>query len=342
MVQSSQSSYSSCIWSNPAKILQVRHFCRKHWLLETWDWSWARLSNAQPNLDARWTETNHACFAEQVRIQSQEWKTESPTRCTRVSSDWRNRLHGNLRSGRISFYCTHNICDGSSAWPGAWANGCRYCLPERTSERRHFFGCPRRISEQWQLEQSLPTPQNTIWIETSSSTMDAKMHKFLVHDLGTTSSHNDPCLYIRHTSSGILLIGLYVDDLLIAGSRSQEISDIKKELSKRFEMKDWGEARVMLGIEIQRDQSARKLFINQRLYAETVLERFGMANSKPVATPMEKFQKPLPSDLSSPASNVPYRQAVGSLMYLMIGTRPDIAYAIGKLSQFSAQPLQHH
>ena len=68
-------------------------------------------------------------------------------------------------------------------------------------------------------------------------------------------------------------------------------------------MKDLSEAKVMLGIEIQRDRSARKLFINQRLYAETVLGRLGMANSKPVATPMEKFKKPLPSDLSSPASN---------------------------------------
>ncbi len=76
-----------------------------------------------------------------------------------------------------------------------------------------------------------------------------KMHAFLI-EIGFISSLNDPCLYIRHQSSGILLIALYVDDLLIAGSSKAEVESIKDKLSHRFEMKNIGNAKVILGIEI--------------------------------------------------------------------------------------------
>ena len=81
----------------------------------------------------------------------------------------------------------------------------------------------------------------------------AKMHDFLIQQLGFTSSFNDPCLYTRHNASTIMLIALYVDDLLIAGSAKYKIDFVKGKLSERFEMKDMGVARVMLRIEIKRD-----------------------------------------------------------------------------------------
>ncbi len=167
-----------------------------------------------------------------------------------------------------------------------------------------------------------------------------KMHEFLTK-VGYTSSPNDPCLYIRHLSSGILLIALYVDDLLIAGSSSTEVQSIKHKLSHRFEMKDMGEVKVILGIEISRDRSTRRLFINQSEYTQNVLEKFGMINSKPVVTPMDRSYHDVTMDGFHPAVDVPYRQAIGSLMYLMITTRPDIAYAIGKLSQHNQTPRDH-
>lgn len=164
-----------------------------------------------------------------------------------------------------------------------------------------------------------------------------KMHQFLLQ-IGLTSSPNDPCLYIRHSSIGILLIALYVDDLLIAGSSPSEVKSVKDKLSHRFEMKDMGEAKVILGIEISRDRSTRRLFINQSEYTRNLLERFGMVNSNPVVTPMDKsYIEGLPVK-NTPAIDVPYRQAIGSLMYLMITTRPDIAFAIGKLSQHNQNP----
>ena len=169
----------------------------------------------------------------------------------------------------------------------------------------------------------------------------AKMHHFLVDDLGFTSSINDPCLYTRKTSSGITVIGLYVDDLLITGSSRSEIDKIKGELSSKFEMKNLGEASTILGIQIQRHRASKKLFISQNDYAIQVLHRFCMQDSKPVLTPMDRGG--IPSDASeSLDKNIPYRQAVGSLMYLMISTRPDIAFAIRCLSQYSENPEEKH
>ncbi len=91
----------------------------------------------------------------------------------------------------------------------------------------------------------------------------AKIHNFLVEELEATSSASDPCLYVRLKSSRILIIALYVDDLLIAGSSKSEIAAIKGEFRKRFEMKDLGLAKVMLGLEIKRAPFNRRLFLSQ-------------------------------------------------------------------------------
>ncbi len=156
------------------------------------------------------------------------------------------------------------------------------------------------------------------------------------------SSPNDPCLYTRHKSSTLLFIALYVDDLLIVGNSSPEIEEIKKELSRRFEMKDLGPPRKMLGIEIKRDRSSRRLFVSQSEYTEQILSRFGMLNSKPISTPMDRSYEEFANQEPDPIENIPYRQVIGSLMYLMVGSRADIAFAVGKLSQHSQSPSKYH
>eukprot|EP00171_Calliarthron_tuberculosum_P021440 IDg21440t1 len=120
---------------------------------------------------------------------------------------------------------------------------------------------------------------------------------------------------------------------------------IKGNFSMRFEMKDMGEARVCLGLEIHRDRLKQKLHVSQKSYTETVLERFGMHIYKPVATPMEASKNnPLSlfSGAQDLAGEVLYRKEVGSLMYLMVGTRSDLAFAVGKLSQHCEKPLLSH
>ncbi len=97
------------------------------------------------------------------------------------------------------------------------------------------------------------------YYETIFSTRTQVLHRdltALIH-----SNTNDPCLYVRHSAQSIMLIALYVDDLLIAGKESRSIARIKEELRKRFEMKDLGEARLCLGLEITRDRANRTLHL---------------------------------------------------------------------------------
>ena len=84
-----------------------------------------------------------------------------------------------------------------------------------------------------------------------------------------------------------MLIVLYVDDRLVAGNDRSKMNEIKEEFKKRFKMKDLGEAKEFLGISITRNRAKRTLSISQSCYAEKVLQRFGMQDSKPCKTPME-------------------------------------------------------
>jgi len=174
-----------------------------------------------------------------------------------------------------------------------------------------------------------------------------KINSTIADELGFKRSDADPCLYIKHDKVGIMMIALYVDDMLLAAKTMSQINWIKTKLSEQFDMKDLGEAKLCLGLELSRDRKARKLWLTQQSYMEKIVERFGMNNSKPVATPMEEPNKleqrlEFHSVSDEDAKGVPYREAIGSLMYLMIGSRPDIAYAVGKLARFCENPKMKH
>ena len=99
---------------------------------------------------------------------------------------------------------------------------------------------------------------------------------------------------------------------------------------------------MCIGLEIQRDRTAKTLRLIQTKYASNVLERFRMSTCNPCLTPMEQGRTTTISTENDSETNALYREAVGCLMYLMVGTRPDLAYAIGKLSQHSANPCESH
>ncbi|KAD5318290.1 hypothetical protein E3N88_18236 [Mikania micrantha] len=117
-----------------------------------------------------------------------------------------------------------------------------------------------------------------------------------------------------------------------------------KELSKSFSMKDLGPAKQILGIRITRDRASRKLHMSQEQYIERVRCRFNMANAKVVSSPLTPNFKLTDKDCPSSEQeieeidSVPYASAVGSLMYAMVCTRPDIAHAVGVVSRFLSNP----
>jgi hypothetical protein len=111
-------------------------------------------------------------------------------------------------------------------------------------------------------------------------------------------------------------------------------------------MTDMGPCSYYLGIEVTRDRSNRTIRLSQRGYLEKVLEHFGMADCKPVATPMETSTKYMVrSDdhwFAKPENRLLYQVAVGMLIYVMLSTRPDIVYTVSVVSRFSSNPNDHH
>lgn len=159
----------------------------------------------------------------------------------------------------------------------------------------------------------------------------------------------DPCVYFRKFPGDIFIILLlYVDDMLVVGQNLELISNLKKDLSKSFDMKDMGPAKQILGMEIVRDRKARKLWLSQEKYIERVLERFNMKHAKPVCTPLASHFKlskrdcPTTEKEKASMSSIPYSSAVGSLMYAMVCTRPDIAHSVGLVSRYLSNPGKVH
>lgn len=173
-----------------------------------------------------------------------------------------------------------------------------------------------------------------------------KFDSFMVHQR-FKRTEADPCVYVRRYPNGrFIVLLLYVDDMLIVGQDAEMITTLKKDLSKTFNMKDLGSARRILGMDIIRDRRAGKLWLSQERYIERVLERFNMKNAKPVSTPLAAHfklrKKSSTGDDGEDMSDVPYSSAVGSLMYAMVCTRPDIAHAVGVVSRFLSNPAKSH
>ena len=120
---------------------------------------------------------------------------------------------------------------------------------------------------------------------------------------------------------------------------------MKKLLADKFQMRDLGPAASFLGMRITRDRKKKLLTIDQQHYTEGIISRFKMDNAKPRRTPLPEgihLQK-APTGFKAEASKrTHYQQMIGSLIYLMIGTRPDIAWAVSRLSQYMQEPTEDH
>jgi len=121
-----------------------------------------------------------------------------------------------------------------------------------------------------------------------------------------------------------------------------------KELSQHFKLRDLRPTTQLLGIKIDRDWKKHSITISQHQYCLDILEHFGMADCKPISTPMQPSTRLTRSQsLQTPEEvqymkSVPYLAAVGALMYLAITTRPDIAYTVGYLARFNSNPGLAH
>ena len=163
-------------------------------------------------------------------------------------------------------------------------------------------------------------------------------------ELGFTKAYSDPSLYIYDRDNIKVIVPVFVDDITLACKSNEALDKFVVELGTYFKLRDLGSTSLLLGVEITRNRASRTIYLSQKQYILNKLHEFDMTDCKPLGTPMlpglklTSEQCPQTSDEKAEMQNIPYINAVGSLLYLAILTRPDIAYAASVLARFNSNP----
>ena len=161
-------------------------------------------------------------------------------------------------------------------------------------------------------------------------------------ELGCKRLVSDAGIFVYRTKDGrFVLIIVYVDDAIFCGKDKTLVLSLKDRFMKKWECRDLGDVKEFLRMRITR--KGREIHLDQCAYLEKVLQRCGMQNAKSAPTPLPAGYKPVANTgTADPALRSKYQTVIGSLLYLMLGTRPDICYAVTLLAQFAANPSQDH
>ena len=169
-----------------------------------------------------------------------------------------------------------------------------------------------------------------------------------LRSLGFERSRQDPCLYVRDPDGpDVMAIVIFVDDLIISGARDETIDKVKSAVSSRFKATDQGKLEWALGIRISYTENGG-IMLSQRALAESILEKFGMSKCASMKTPYSMSHVlsldscPKTEEEIKHMERVPYRAAIGSLLYLANSTRPDISYSVGVAARYCANPGLAH
>uniref|UniRef100_H3G9W5 Reverse transcriptase Ty1/copia-type domain-containing protein n=1 Tax=Phytophthora ramorum TaxID=164328 RepID=H3G9W5_PHYRM len=169
-----------------------------------------------------------------------------------------------------------------------------------------------------------------------------KLNKHL-EDQGFRRSDADPCVYVRRSTDEYSIVVIYVDDLMLFSKTKEHIESTKVALKKEFSIKELGELKYCLGIEIDRNREDKTILMNQRAYIKRLAEKFGVDKCKAVHTPADCNSKLVKmSEEEAFVAKYPYRELVGALMYLATCTRPDIAQAVGEVAKFCERYNKSH
>jgi hypothetical protein len=171
---------------------------------------------------------------------------------------------------------------------------------------------------------------------------------FLINQ-GFKTAQYDSCLFTRKNGEKMDLILVWVDDIIMCSDNEAFGDEFKKAVETRYKVSDFGELNWFLGMNITIDKEKKEIRVNQKRYINSLLEKYGMTECKPVATPAIENTKLTKEDCPREGSveqtemkGVDYRGIVGSLNYLAQSTRPDIAFAAHRLSCFVTNPSKTH
>lgn len=157
-------------------------------------------------------------------------------------------------------------------------------------------------------------------------------------NLNFKQSEVEPCLFTKVDAESIIILALYVDDIYLFCDNEKLKQNTIDELKKCFEMRHLGPIKNLLGARIQRKEG--KIYLDQSEYIQNILSTFGMEDCKPMKTPMELNLKLSPAERND--ETLPYQQLIGSLTYLAVCSRPDIAHVVSRLAQFNNKHSEIH
>ena len=159
-------------------------------------------------------------------------------------------------------------------------------------------------------------------------------------EFGFTQTFSDSSMFVLKKNADIVILLVYVDDMVLTGSNAQLMFDVTQFLATKFKIKELGDLKYFLGIEIARSYDG--IYLNQRKYCLDILQDIGYLAAKPCVVVMEQNHTLTATSSSPPLQNIStYRRLIGRLIYLTI-TRPDLAYSVHILAQFMHQPQQVH
>ena len=159
--------------------------------------------------------------------------------------------------------------------------------------------------------------------------------------LGFKCTASDAGVFFAHIGKNLVIIIVYVDDAIFFGKNLNAVKQVKRTFMGMWECHDLGIATEFLRMKIWHE--GKKVYLDQTTYLDKVVERFGMSNAQGAVTPLPGGYVPTESQgQCDPEFHQKYQSIIGSLLYIMLGTRPDIMYAVTKLSQFSANPSKEH
>jgi len=163
-----------------------------------------------------------------------------------------------------------------------------------------------------------------------------------IQRMGFSTSETDPGLFIKNMEDDNVYILVYVDDILIAAKSKDSVKTVKTILMTAFDSRDLGDASYFLGWEIKRDRAKKTLKVSQTKMTTNLIIKYGMDNAKTKTTALSPANKLTKQGEPLDTSTYGYSELIGSLLYLSVCTRPDIAQAVGALARYMSKPTTDH
>jgi hypothetical protein len=177
-------------------------------------------------------------------------------------------------------------------------------------------------------------------LKQASRAWNEKFNHFLIQ-YGFTRSDADSCVYFQRDENNITIMAIWVDDGLLCSNHQSKLEDIVNYLSEKFEITS-GPVDHFVGLEISRDRCKGLIHVSQQAYVKKILTRFRMGDCKPRSIPADPCSHLEKQCSTFETQDYPYREAIGSLMFAAICTRPDISYAVSQVAKYSSKPSYVH